>query len=116
MHAMQHAAIRAPERTQDSLPKGARVQPREHPLVQGLALLPGLHIVTLFWWTCPRPGCLDRMEARRVDTDSLADLAAAEALVAIDRDAHIEKQHPEVVQWAPHMLAVSRYRWLGCHN
>lgn len=56
------------------------------------------------------------MEARRVDTDSLADLAAAEALVAIDRDAHIEKQHPEVVQWAPHMLAVSRYRWLGCHN
>ena len=78
--------------------------------------MPGLHIVTLFWWTCPRPGCLDRMEARRVDTDSLADLAAAEALVAIDRDAHIEKQHPEDDQWAPHMIAVSRYRCLGCHN
>ena len=69
--------------------------------------------MTSLWWTCPR--CFDRMAARWVDTDSLADLAAAESLVAIDRDAHIVKRHPEVVQWAPHMLTVSRYRWLDVH-
>lgn len=70
--------------------------------------------MTELWWTCPR--CYDRMATRMVTTDSLADLQAAEDLVATDRDRHIARQHPEVVHWAALMLTISRYRHLDCHN
>ncbi len=56
------------------------------------------------------------MATRMVTTDSLADLQAAEDLVATDRDRHIARQHPEVVHWAALMLTISRYRHLDCHN
>lgn len=56
------------------------------------------------------------MATRMVTTDSLADLQAAEDLVATDRDRHLAAQHPHIVAAHEHLLAISHYRFLEVHQ